>query len=356
MPPEVLIEQKPEHTNVGRQLLHSFEIQLMVKDLVQSQGLSLASILKGTGVAARELENPSHRLTLDQELALYTRIAHFNTDASLPLRVGVRLGLPNYGILGTAMSSSATVKDALQLLVEFAPLVSWASHSRLENERYQQQQCLALILYPTPTDILTTELEVDSTLASLQSVFTQLLGEEVQFAAVDIEHSCRQGMGANYEALFSCPVNFNAGRNALLLSKQLLQRRLPHAQPEYVELLRDLCRESQLTLTGDRGLVAVIKNIITDWQPGVPTLDQVSKRFNQSSRTLRRHLHNLGVSYQSLLDEMRYSEARRYLQSTHLTVETIAQSLGYADARSFRAAFKRWSGISPVQYRATAGD
>jgi AraC-like DNA-binding protein len=70
-----------------------------------------------------------------------------------------------------------------------------------------------------------------------------------------------------------------------------------------------------------------------------------------NSRTLRRRLRLVGTTYQSLLDETRFSEARRYLLSTRHTVESIATSLGYADARSFRTAFKRWSGRTPFEFR-----
>ena len=51
------------------------------------------------------------------------------------------------------------------------------------------------------------------------------------------------------------------------------------------------------------------------------------------------------------MDEVRYARACRYLSSTGLTVNAIAGQLGYADARSFRTAFRRWSGRTPAAYR-----
>ena len=77
-------------------------------------------------------------------------------------------------------------------------------------------------------------------------------------------------------------------------------------------------------------------------------MEQLASHFGQSSRTLRRHLQSLGVSYQGLLDESRYAEARACLADAALTVAGIAQRLGYADARSFRTAFRRWSGTTPT--------
>jgi AraC-like DNA-binding protein len=130
-----------------------------------------------------------------------------------------------------------------------------------------------------------------------------------------------------------------------------LSRRLPHPQPEYSQLFRDLCRQSISALARDRGLAGTIKSLIQVGEGSVPTLEQVASHFNLSSRTLRRHLQARGLSYQGLLDEVRYEEARRYLTSTELGVDSIARLLGYAEARSFRTAFKRWAGMPPFAYR-----
>jgi AraC-like DNA-binding protein len=80
-------------------------------------------------------------------------------------------------------------------------------------------------------------------------------------------------------------------------------------------------------------------------------LEQLAQQFDISARTLRRQLRAAGVTFQSLLDESRYRESKRYLASTDMTVEAIGRRLGYADVRSFRTAFRRWSGQTPLEHR-----
>ena len=337
-----------------RGLLNSYELRLMCRDLVEQQGCDLDVILRGSGVSPRQLENPAHRLTLEQELTLYTRIAQCNSDPLLGLRTGARLSLPNYDMLGHAMMGAATVQEALQLLAEFAPLVSWASHSQLRSERHGDVDCKALMIYPTATDSPAAALEIESTFASLQTLFTDLLGERVQFAGIEMRHRTDSTDLSPYQELFDCPVAFGCTRNALLIPRTLLARRLPHPQPEYASLFRELCRESMSALAEDRGLIASIKSLLRVQEGRLPTLTKVASHFNQSPRTLRRHLHARGTSYQALLDEVHFELARRYLTSTQLSVQAIARQLGYVDARSFRTAFKRWSGQTPGSFRAFA--
>jgi AraC-like DNA-binding protein len=354
MPPKDI--ERPRN---AQPLLDSYEVRLMAYDLIDRQQLTPAQIFSGTGVSARLLDNPGQRLTLTQELALYTNIAQQNNDPTLGIRTGARLPLANYGILGYAMMGSDTVADALQLLIEFAPLVSWASHSQLSTETYNNEACTCLQVFPTVADNQARTLEIECTFASFQSVFNDLLGRRVYFQSVDFQHNNHGVADDAYQGLFQCPVNFDAGRNALLLSRDLLRQRLPHPLPEYRELFRDLCRESMSAVTEDRGLAGSIRAILKERDTGVPDIEEVAAHFNQSSRTLRRHLKSRGLSYRALVDDYRFEEAARLLASTRQTVESIASRLGYADARSFRTAFKRWSGVVPAQFRQqnrTAGE
>jgi AraC-like DNA-binding protein len=336
---------------IQRQLLNSHEIRLMLQELELSQGTSTRAILAGTGVSSRMLSDPGQRLTLGQELELYTRIAHSNLDPLLGVRVGRRLSLSSYGILGYAVMGTRTLSEALEMLTQFSPLISWASLHTLAFEEYRGIPCRCLTLVPTAEDTLTAALEIESTIASLQSVFNELVGEPVAFAAIEMTHSNPAVARDEFQRMFRCPIVCDSDRNALLLPVSLLAMPLPYPQPEYSALFRDMCRQSVASLQDERGLVEAIRKLILAEQGSVPTLEQLAGHFNLSARTLRRHLQEIGTSYRELLDEVRYGEARRYLSSTGLTVQAIAGLLDYADARSFRTAFRRWAGVTPAAFR-----
>jgi AraC-like DNA-binding protein len=52
-----------------------------------------------------------------------------------------------------------------------------------------------------------------------------------------------------------------------------------------------------------------------------------------------------------LLEEIRETLAEELLTSSRLTVDEIAVRLDYADTSSFVAAFKRWKGVPPGEYK-----
>jgi AraC-like DNA-binding protein len=53
------------------------------------------------------------------------------------------------------------------------------------------------------------------------------------------------------------------------------------------------------------------------------------------------------------LEETRAALAKRYLAERDLPVSEIAWLLGYGEVSSFTHAFKRWTGMTPRQFRLT---
>jgi AraC-like DNA-binding protein len=84
--------------------------------------------------------------------------------------------------------------------------------------------------------------------------------------------------------------------------------------------------------------------------------EAVARRLNLHPRTLVRRLQESGTTYQILLDEMRAQTAKQLLHDTRSPVSRIAASLGYGDPTVFTRAFRRWTGLSPREFRAALPD
>ncbi|MNI71755.1 Urease operon transcriptional activator [compost metagenome] len=70
-----------------------------------------------------------------------------------------------------------------------------------------------------------------------------------------------------------------------------------------------------------------------------------------SSRTLRRHLSQVGSSYVQLLEEAQQKEAENLLLNSDMEIQEIALYLGYIQPTNFTRAFKKWTGMTPIQFR-----
>jgi AraC-like DNA-binding protein len=57
------------------------------------------------------------------------------------------------------------------------------------------------------------------------------------------------------------------------------------------------------------------------------------------------------VSFSGVLENLRHSLARRYLQEQGLKMAEVAWLLGYQEFSAFSHACKRWTGMRPRQLR-----
>ena len=94
-----------------------------------------------------------------------------------------------------------------------------------------------------------------------------------------------------------------------------------------------------------------VKEMLLNSVGHFPTLEKTAFRFHMAPRTLHRHLKREGTSYRQILEKVSHTIASQQLTNTSITVEEISLLLGYIDVANFRRAFKRWTGITPSDYR-----
>ena len=87
-----------------------------------------------------------------------------------------------------------------------------------------------------------------------------------------------------------------------------------------------------------------------------PSSDRVAQRFGTSRRTLLRWLERRGLTYTTVVDEVRMEEAKQLITDSELKLYEIAAKLGFTEASSFTRAFSRWTGVSPRRYRKQTAD
>lgn len=104
-------------------------------------------------------------------------------------------------------------------------------------------------------------------------------------------------------------------------------------------------------------LSARIREIVgSDITEGFPGFDEVASGLGMSPQTLSRRLHDSGISYQLIKDNIRRDAAIALLVNTDLSIKGIAYRVGFKEAGSFSKAFKNWVGVSPRDFRERLGD
>lgn len=142
-----------------------------------------------------------------------------------------------------------------------------------------------------------------------------------------------------------------ADDNYLTWPLDALKHPLPFFNSKLETLAEQQLEQALNSLSDKNELTYKVARILRQNLHEMPTAEQVASELCLSNATLNRRLKAANSSFQQIKDTIRHQEAQRLLSNPRLSIEQIAEHLGFNDASNFAKAFKQWEGITPSQYR-----
>lgn len=318
---------------------------IMLK-MAQDAGLDRKALADGLGLPEGMVGSSLSRISVLQFEELCRRFIRVNGNKpTLGYHLGLRMGLSTAGIVGVAGLTRATLRGAIEFMIRFSPLASGLAQYRF----FEEDDCGVIevrLPYEEPPDLY--RYIYDWMLVGLWRMGVPLLGEGSRDTELWFNYPEPEYYPAFREKLPRC--RFDMGANQICVPAQYLDRPLASGDPITAEQLEAQCRKELELLGGSGDAVARVRTFL-DSAHGYPDLARVSEQLFMSARTLNRKLQQKGTSFQELLDQARRAEASELLRHSELSIESIAEKLGYADPGSFSHAFRRWTGVAPGVWR-----
>ncbi|GLK91127.1 AraC family transcriptional regulator [Pseudomonas turukhanskensis] len=308
----------------------------------------LSHCLAAGDLTLADLYNPQSRISLNQHAHIHAAFHQCSDNPLLGLEVGKRLHLTSYGIVGFALLSSATLREALTVAAQFSLLMNFklglhineeGDSARLElSDRYGLSR---------GQEGFWCYLEISKLITLLQDI----LGLGFTCQGIDLAIDATPEEQALVRQSLGLDVRFNCTRTAIRFAGQWLDAKLAQANSITHASCKATCQAQLREVIQKYDLSYQVQNLLLGSGHCIASLSDIADRLHLSPRTLRRRLDALGTSYNALLVEVRKKLAIRYLLNTPMTTEAISEQLNYSDAANFRHAFKRWTGRSPREYR-----
>lgn len=307
-------------------------------------GMASATALAGTGIDESALSDPAAEITAAQEAHLIATLT-----AALPetagLAAGVRYRLATYGIWGFALLSSRTIRESHEVAMRFLDL-SYAL-TRVSAQVGGGELTLFFDDLELPEPVRRFVLLRDTS-AAVQ-IWRETLGRDVVPRRVALRVPEPEEAGP-YESVFGLRPEFAAPRSLVSFDERLLDQPLPQAAPLTAAACEAQCRELLERRQARKGMSGRVGDLLLREPQHMPGQEEVAAALHISVRTLRRHLDEEGTSFRAVVEQTRALLAEELLATAGLSVEQVAQRLGYSEASSFVHAFRRWRGVTPGRW------
>jgi len=320
---------------------------LAVARALDACGIDSGRIFRAAGIDGELSNDPMHRLPVATMTKLYRACVDVTNNPYFGLQVARNIHVSNLHALGYALAASATLMDFCRRLARYMRLVSQVTRISVEEEGDQVRMRFEHLV-----DVC-GETE-DCFFAFLVLTMRQLYKPGFNPLRVEFRRPMPLEGAGPYETLFRAPVSFGNQDGALIFDTVSVQKALPGSCPE-LALVNDKITISYLAKLDKNDVVTgVIQKIIEFLPDGDCSRDKVAAALCVSPTTLQAKLAQRGSNFQQLLDDTRKDMACNYLRQGGRSVTEVTFLLGFGDTSNFTRAFKRWTGVSPTEFRQQA--
>jgi AraC-like DNA-binding protein len=313
--------------------------------------VSTETFLNKSGLDRSLLDDPNARLDLPaydrlQELAL-----DFTGDPALGLHMGDSQSLSAFQVVGYLASHCRTIREGLDVFFRYHRIVSDCPASYLMARGDD-----SVLIYNFPrTTPRCSRLRAEFGMTRLLRIAQMFLRVGKTPRQVWFEHGA-PAYADEYTRIFGdCEVRFLQPTTSLVMPTAALDTVQLHPNPQLFQVLKAQA-DAQLSAldAGTQGLAQRIHQLVvhhfTDMEPDMETM---ARRLGMSARSLRRRLQEEGTSFSDVVARAMGELSCNVLREHNTTIQEAAFRLGFSEVSSFHRAFKRWTGMTPKQFRAS---
>ncbi|MBF7683226.1 AraC family transcriptional regulator [Acinetobacter sp. B5B] len=338
-----------EELNVSRDTISIYFVNAALKG-VKKLGMDAEALLSHVGIEAELLKQPKARISPEQ----YTRFVKMLWMVTQDEHAGFspqprKLG--TFAIMCQLIIHSKTLGEALELSSQFYRLFGDDWFISVEKDKHEARFVPTIPQSDDPDHYMT-----ESMLMIWHGLACWLIDRRIPLERVHFNYS-RPEQADEYDALFFAPViQFDMPRTEITFARDYLDLPIRQNIDTLEEFLKVGPTQLLVKFKNTNSLTSRIRDVLKSHiGEEMPTLNDVASMLYLSPQTLRRRLAAEGRSYQGVKDALRRDAAIHLLLQPKLTLEDVAQQVGFSETSTFHRAFKKWTGVTPGLYRQLHG-
>jgi len=311
------------------------------------KGYSTDEFIRYADFDAGLLQDPEARISGEMLVHLTHAAAAYTQDDHFGLHQGQLTEVADLGVLGYVMMHAATIADALEAYRRYNVILC----SGFNLEWQERGDELLIRLYAQSPSSPMSRHCVEDMASSVYGLIGRLSNRRVPLRDIRFKHAAPADESA-YVPVFGRVPRFDCDDNRFAMSKDVLQYPILYSDARMRGVFEAIADEIRDKLTKGRTLANEVAQWMMKRMPAAfPTLQETAAAFLMSARSLQAKLQEERTSYKELAIHVRKELAIRYLRQQQYSVGDIAYLLHYSEPSVFQSAFKKWTGMTPGQYR-----
>ncbi|WP_348675681.1 AraC family transcriptional regulator ligand-binding domain-containing protein [uncultured Abyssibacter sp.] len=326
-------------------LIDATHAPAILLDLARDQGLAAQRLLGGTRLEPDAFESAGTRLSAAQWLQLVEQADQALPGHDLAFLFGHRLFPGNQSEVATAWVNAGSLRQALAVLQQAEILASPMLAPRLRTtDAGVEVQWEDRIGCGHARRFM-----LEAWCTALTSLVNWLSDRRLDWS-YRFRHR-RPAYVEQYEVHLGSRLEFDAGCDAMTIGQDMLDQAWPrHNESGHRQAMQMLAARLRAQPHRD-GFLEMLAAELKRQIRRPPTLEQMAAHLHMSPATLKRKLRLHQSSYQRLVDAVRRDACERLIRDRGFSNEQAATYLNFTDLTNFRRSFKRWTGMTPSEFR-----
>jgi AraC-like DNA-binding protein len=326
----------------------SISIVRAIVDELKKQGLDAGALCARLEVASSELAESTSRLPIDRYDRILRAARAISSTPALGLRVGTSAPVGALPVVGFILTTCGTIREAFEHFLHYSPLIKEGARWRIVEEGEH-----ARFVYEH--DVIASDnapFDAEATLAVVLKTGRQFIDEDQHPDVVRFRHSA-PAYAAEYERVFGAKVLFDQPRTEMIFPRRYLDLEQAHGDERLRATLEERAEELLVRRNSRSAFVGHLRDVLRlEVQSGMPRATRLAARMGLTVRSLERIVRDEGSSLSALMEDARRDAACAALRSSRASIKEVAYRFGFSEPSAFHRAFKRWTGLTPAQYRA----
>ncbi len=307
--------------------------------------IDISYILEKFHIGNNITDFSDEKIPLEKYLKIEEELVRVTGDIYFGLHMGEYVEPGSWSILGYIMMNCDSIEESILKLQRYSSVVGNLFKIDIKNRNDITEIDL---LTATGKSVMSRHC-AEAALSSLICIIHCLADEKIFPVQAELAFEQPEKVD-EYQRIFQCPVHFNTKETKIFFLYKDLRKKINHSNQSLLNYFEKYAEDALNSLESSSKLIKEVTELVLKKLEEDLSIHSIAEEMGISGRTLQLRLKKEGKNFINIVKEARESLSKKYLADNY-PVDEISYLIGFSEPSIFRRAFKKWTGLTPREFK-----